>query len=147
MSTSKATLAALWEQAHDATPPDKLPAVALDTGTPTPPGYAAWRLWKVPQALTVVLPALVEHPNTIPGMTAARWASVIRRYMINVVCRATGECPMCHHAVTVAPPAPDEFGWYVDQVKLVSHHAGGCPAVFEESERIFFQPFTTTEEP
>ncbi len=116
----RALLARTWDGTDDA-PLEHL------ADAPVPPGYAMWRLGRS----TTVLPALLP---TAP-------MAIVERYMWRVLSNVTATCPVCGQVAEISyDPERAPAAWHALPVTVAVRHVDGCPAVFGEEDREWFDP-------
>lgn len=117
----RARLAAAWDGATGG-------VEHLADAPGVPPGFTMWRVGRS----SVVLPALAADAPL----------EVRERYLARVVATATGTCPLCAAVACLgdADPQRTPGAWAVLPVTLSVPHTTGCPAVFGDQDKRFFDP-------
>ena len=137
MSTAdlRGRLVGLWERAHDdSVPADRWPLVTALSGPAldaVPPGCSAWAVgpWQ-------------DDPQDAPS--EGRHIVV----MPSLVATGTGRCPLCGGVAGILPdsPSPDHpASWRLLPLRVGISHTPGCPAVFTDADRQFFDPRALAE--
>ena len=135
----------LWETAHDSVPAYRWPLVTRLSGparAEVPPGFAAFAVgpWQDdPQDA----PPEGRHIVVMPSLVAEAPMSVRRRYIARLVATGTGRCPLCGSVAGILPdsPSPDHpASWRLLPLRVGISHTPGCPAVFGDADREYFDP-------
>jgi hypothetical protein len=124
-AAAKGRLARAWDSAAKAV--QEGPAERVDGVPGTPEGYHAWRLGRH----VTVLPALVD---------GAPWEMHLR-IQARVEANLTGRCPLCGEVADLsADPERGRVGWAATPVTVGIAHSDGCPTVFDDDDRRWFDP-------
>jgi hypothetical protein len=96
------------------------------TDAPVPPGFAMWR---VEDGAPVVMPAPApDAPDEF-----------LHRYFARLVATSTGLCPMCGERAGLShDPETAPAAWRLQEVTYGISHGRGCPCLFTESDRRYF---------
>lgn len=103
-------------------------------GRPCPPGFVVWKLKGVEGSGTLMLPQLLPDSPL----------RVLHGYRARVIADLMGICAICCQQVGIHADAPDPehspAGWAALEVTVGVVHAPGCGAVFDDSDKRFFDP-------